>query len=151
VDQGAQVRVILAGTASRLRKEPATFARILSRLGCDLAEVDSPAHVPMIRRWLQDAVVVVDALLGIGAAGPVREPVAALIEAINAAGKPVVSADIPSGLNADTGKAQGPAVRAAVTVAFGLVKQGCLKAEGPALSGRIIVESITIPQRLLKP
>ena len=68
---------------------------------------------------------------------------------MNRSGKPIVSADLPSGLDGDTGAVQGIAVRAAATVAFGLAKRGCWLGEGPAHAGRLIVDPITIPATLL--
>jgi NAD(P)H-hydrate epimerase len=73
-----------------------------------------------------------------------------MIRGINASGRPVVAADVPSGLDADTGLVQGVAVRATVTVTFGLPKQGCFLHEGPAHTGALIVDSITIPPALLE-
>jgi NAD(P)H-hydrate epimerase len=150
-DWGCRVRAILAGRMDRLRQEPAAFARIVSGLGCEIRECDAREPADMTGPWLEESAVIIDALLGIGASGPVREPVATLIAKINAAGRPVVSADIPSGLHGDTGTVQGSAVRATVTAAFGLVKQGCLTGEGPAYAGRIVVDPITIPRSLLAP
>lgn len=62
--------------------------------------------------------VVVDALLGTGLSGEVREPYLGVIEAINASGKPVLAVDIPSGLAADSGAVLGAAIEATMTVTF---------------------------------
>lgn len=70
--------------------------------------------------------VIVDALLGIGIVEPVRAPIAAAIAAINAAGRPVLALDVPSGLCADSGRVLGTAVRADVTVTFIALKAGLL-------------------------
>ena len=74
--------------------------------------------------------VIVDALLGIGLREAPREDVARMIELINAAGKPVVAVDVPSGVNASTGEVPGAAVRATVTVSFGAAKVGLAVAPG---------------------
>lgn len=148
---GYPLRILVAGRADRLREEPAVYARILRGLGCALRECATAEEAAELGSWLADAGVIIDALLGIGAAGTVREPVASLIRRINGAGKPVVSADIPSGLDGDTGRIQGVAVRAAVTVTFGLPKRGCLIANGPAHVGELVIDPITIPSSLLVP
>jgi ADP-dependent NAD(P)H-hydrate dehydratase / NAD(P)H-hydrate epimerase len=75
--------------------------------------------------------VLVDALLGTGLDRAVEGRFAGLIDAINAAGLPVLAVDIPSGLNADTGAVLGRAVRAAVTVSFIGLKTGLFTGEGP--------------------
>jgi NAD(P)H-hydrate epimerase len=145
------VQVIVAGRLNHLREEPAAFARIAQALGLEVRECASAADVSGCELWFGRAGAIVDALLGIGARGAVREPAASLITRINASGKPVIAADVPSGLDGDTGQAHGTAVRAAATVTFGLPKQGLLAGDGPAYTGSLIVDPITIPQRLLTP
>lgn len=153
-ERGYAVHVLLAGSVDRLREEPAVYARILQRLGvaireCGDAEPPS-ANVPdEAERLMAQCDVIIDALLGIGAHGPVREPIRSLIAWMNRSAKPIVSADVPSGLDADTGQVQGLAVQAAVTVTFGLPKRGCYLAEGPAYAGSLIVDAISIPRHLL--
>ena len=147
---GYSVRVLLAGELRLLREEPAVFAGILRRLGVPMAEVTTPQAIEQRAPWWAEARLIIDALLGIGLSGPTREPTTSLIQRINASGKPVVAADIPSGLDGDTGLPHGEAVNASVTVAFGLPKQGCRLARGPAHVGRLLVDPITIPDRLLQ-
>ena len=92
---------------------------------------------------LGDAAGIVDALLGTGATGPPREP--AVIEAMNAAGAPIVAADVPSGVDASTGEVAGPAVRAAATATFHLAKPGLWIHPGKAHAGEVVVVGIGIP------
>jgi NAD(P)H-hydrate epimerase len=101
-------------------------------------------------RWIESSGLIVDALLGIGVRGTIREPIASMIHVLNRCGKPIVSADVPSGLDGDTGLPQGRAVKASVTVTFGLPKQGCFIGQGPWHTGTLITEPITIPPALLK-
>ena len=86
--------------------------------------------------------VIVDALLGIGLREAPREDVARMIERINAAGKPVVSIDVPSGVNASTGEVEGAAVRATVTVTFGAAKLGLAVAPGRFHAGSVHIAPI---------
>ena len=72
-----------------------------------------------------------------------------LINALNESGKPIVSVDIPSGLDADTGRILGACVKANLTVALGLPKQGFYQGEGPTMVGRVEVADIGIPQVIL--
>jgi len=146
---GYGVRVLLTGALERLREEPAIYAAILQQLGVPL-KVIVPGKTDVIRRWIRDGDLVIDALLGIGVHGEVREPLTALIQIMNASGKRMLAVDVPSGLDADTGMVQGCAVRASVTLTFGLPKQGCVKAMGRAYTGRLITDAITIPRTLLQ-
>jgi hydroxyethylthiazole kinase-like uncharacterized protein yjeF len=92
-----------------------------------------------------EAQIVLDALLGTGLTRPAEGRVAGWIEAVNSSGRRVVAVDVPSGLDADTGIAAGPCVRAGLTVTLGLPKAGLLLADGPAHSGSVWVADIGIP------
>jgi hydroxyethylthiazole kinase-like uncharacterized protein yjeF len=89
--------------------------------------------------------VIVDGILGTGARGAPRPAQAAAIEAINASGRPVVALDGPSGVDLTTGRAEGPAVRAAVTVTFVAPKRGLLLFPGREHAGRIVVVEVGFP------
>lgn len=82
--------------------------------------------------------VLVDALLGTGLGGTVREPYAQAIRQVNASGLPVLAVDIPSGLSADTGCALGVAVRAELTVTFIGLKIGLFTGEAPDHVGTLV-------------
>ena len=144
-DWGYPVQILLTGGADQLRNEPATYATILQRLGLRLQTYDGSEC------GLAGYGLIIDALLGIGLCGAVREPTASLIHRLNHSGRPIIAVDIPSGLDGDTGSILGAAVRAAVTVTFGLPKRGCLVGDGPAHVGSLIVDGITIPRQLLTP
>jgi len=94
---------------------------------------------------LARAHVVVDALLGTGSRGSPEGSVARAIELINASGRPVVALDIPSGMSADGGAPAGPAIRAALTLAFAGLKRGLVTAPGDELAGRVSVVPIGVP------
>jgi NAD(P)H-hydrate epimerase len=110
----------------------------LGRLGDDLL-------VPLSDGALAPAAVIVDALLGTGFQGQPRGPVAAAIEAVDAAGAPVVSVDVPSGVDASTGVVAGAAVHASVTVTFHAAKPGLWIRPGKAHAGRVETIDIGIP------
>ncbi len=91
--------------------------------------------------------LIVDALFGIGLSRPIEGMAKEWITRINATPCPVLSIDIPSGLNAETGIAAGPVVQADCTASFIALKPGMLTADGPDLCGKLIHCSldITIP------
>jgi len=94
--------------------------------------------------------LLVDALLGTGFRGTISGELATVIEAMNRSGLPVVAVDIPSGVEADTGKVNGPAVRAVLTVTFGLLKVGLLVYPGREYAGEVICDDIGLPSSLLE-
>ena len=112
---GWQVRVLAVGEVAQLQGDAAQ------------ACAEAMAADVEIAPWSECAPlrgVLVDALLGTGLTGPVREPYAQAIRLINASGLPVLAVDTPSGLCADTGSEQGVAVRAELTVSFIALKLG---------------------------
>jgi NAD(P)H-hydrate epimerase len=107
-------------------------ADYLRQAGRDATETDDPAG----------ADVVVDALFGTGFHGAPRPEAAAVIERINAVDLPVVSVDVPSGVNASTGEIEGAAVEADLTVTFHGAKVGLVVAPGRFHAGRVVVAQI---------
>ena len=105
-------------------------ARVLRARGRDVVLVEGFGE-------LGEPDVIVDALLGIGLKDSPREDVSRMIERINGAGKPVVSVDVPSGVNASTGEVPGAAVRATITVSFGAAKVGLAIAPGRFYAGSV--------------
>ncbi|MGS2723123.1 NAD(P)H-hydrate dehydratase [Porticoccus sp. GXU_MW_L64] len=89
--------------------------------------------------------VVVDALLGSGLNGPVREPFARAIRQINDSQLPVLAVDIPSGLCGDSGAELGVAVQADATISFIGLKRGVFSGRGPALCGEVFFDSLGVP------
>lgn len=117
----------------------------LERLGgeapLELAEDGQSVEVA-----LAEAAVIVDALLGTGFQGEPRGAVGEAIEAVNAARAPVVSVDVPSGVDVSTGIASGAAVRATVTVTFHTGKPGLWIYPGKAHAGEVVRIDIGIPR-----
>ncbi len=95
---------------------------------------------------LGEASAIVDALLGTGFAGEPRGVVAEAIAAVKSAGAPVVSVDVPSGVDASTGVVSGIAVSAVATVTFHLAKPGLWIHPGKAHAGEVEVLDIGIPR-----
>ncbi len=89
--------------------------------------------------------VIVDALLGTGLKGDVREEFAGAIHAINQSRKPVLAMDIPSGLDADSGRVLGQAVRAHASICFLGLKQGMFTLEGPQHCGEVVFDGLQVP------
>ncbi len=93
---------------------------------------------------------VIDALLGTGATGEPRPPLDEVIDQINAAGKPVLAVDLPSGLDCDTGQAARHTIRAAHTCTFVALKPGLLVPVAREYTGQVHVVSIGAPRRLIE-
>jgi len=125
-------------TASVAALDPKTDDAIDNRA---LARLDGVRELGREEPW-PTAAVVVDALLGTGAAGPARGDVLALAQRIVASGAPIAAVDGPTGLDLSSGEAHGP-VRATLSVTFGGVRRGHLLARD--WCGRIVVVDIGLP------
>ena len=99
---------------------------------------------PFAAPLLQQCEVIVDALLGLGAHGSLRAGTLAVIEAINAANRPVLSLDLPSGLCADTGRPFGAVVRADATITFVGLKSGLFVGDGPEYTGTLQFDDLEV-------
>ena len=128
-----------------------------SDAGRNLSILERMGSVPILRRpttpregegSLLASGTVIDAIFGTGLSRPVTSPYREWIEEINRGGSPVVSLDIPSGLDADTGEVLGVAVRAAVTITFAAPKLGFSRGSGPELCGTVEVVDIGLPREL---
>jgi NAD(P)H-hydrate epimerase len=148
---GFTPRVFLATTAHRVQGDAAHHLELLRRDGIPLIEC------PDVQDWSCEKInppagsIFVDGLLGTGITGAPRRAVAAAIRFLNQmAGRgPIVSIDIPSGLNADSGQAEGDAVKADLTIAIALPKTGFSQPAALEYLGRLEVVDIGIPKSFL--
>jgi len=142
--RGAEVVVFLVVPADRISGDAAVNLGILSALGQDVRTVTGEA-LGALGGELAGFDVVVDAVGGTGIRGALRGDLAVAVEQINAAARPVVAVDIPTGLDCDTGAAAGAVVRAVVTVTFLARKKGFDAPGAGEYAGRVRVADIGIP------
>ena len=112
---------------------------------CQALNLKVQAYQP---EQLLETDVVIDALLGIGLVDAVRQPIAAIITAINDVDVPVISIDVPSGLNSDTGDDNGQAVKAKLTITMIGLKQGMYTAKAASYCGQIVLSHLNIPHKI---
>jgi NAD(P)H-hydrate epimerase len=140
-EQGMQVDVYQVGDKSRLRDD--ALSALQRMQGVDLNPIK------YADQSLEGFDVIVDAMLGTGLSGALRDPFLKAINAINQATEvPVMAVDVPSGLNADTGVSCGAAITADVTITFIGLKQGMVTAEGRDYCGEIIFNDLKLPLAL---
>lgn len=147
--QEVPVILFFTGDARALKNSALVNFQILKRLQCPIHETGRGEKIRKEISKISPLAIGVDALLGIGLQGEVREPYREMIEEVNRLSCPIVAVDIPSGLCATTGKILGCCVKAQRTVTFGLPKKGFYLGEGPSVTGEIIVKNIGYPKALL--
>jgi NAD(P)H-hydrate epimerase len=143
---GLSPRVVLCGNPDKIEGDAKTNLEVLRRMG-QAIEVLNPAEPSVearVRDLARGSSLVVDALFGTGLRGEVSAACVRLIEAVNALGLETVAVDIPSGLDCDTGRPLGAAIRASHTVTFVAMKQGFMSAEAKPYIGEVTVASIGI-------
>lgn len=146
---GAVVEVFMVGEESRLAELTRLNLERASKAGVPVFWV-SEENLEDLALWLSTADVVVDALFGVGLKRPLEGLYRRVVELINESGAFVLSVDIPSGIDADTGQVLGAAVAADCTVAFGLPKLGNLLYPGAEHCGALCVATISYPPQLLE-
>lgn len=133
------VLVVFPGDPGRLPRDAAAAHQ--SFVGAGGSTVDAPDGL--------HPALVVDGLFGIGFRGPAEGPYAGLIDWANGAGAPILALDIPTGLDAETGTALAPTIRAAATATFIALKPGLLTADGPDFCGEVSVHSLGLDAHLV--
>lgn len=141
---GLRVRVFFVGDRQRMTADTLAMEERLPELGIFPEPFDSTD--PAAAAAAMEAGVLVDALFGLGLSRPLSGEALGAVELMNRSPAPVVSADIPSGVAADTGLVLGGAVRAACTVTFTKAKPGHFAEPGCVYRGELRLADIGIPR-----
>jgi ADP-dependent NAD(P)H-hydrate dehydratase / NAD(P)H-hydrate epimerase len=157
----AGLRSVVVLVAGPLRPETPDAARNWDRLDAlgaragaagpapvERIHAPSARDVALLHNGIERAALVIDALLGTGVSGTLREPVRTAVDVIvraRAQGVPVLAVDTPTALDLTSGEPSDPVVRADVTVTFHRPKHGLLAPVGRTLAGRVLVAPIGIP------
>jgi NAD(P)H-hydrate epimerase len=150
-DMGYRVLLCLVSRLEKLKGEALLHFRVYQKRGLPLWLLEEH-RLEELFEWINQARVVVDALLGTGVQSEVRSPYREVISWLNAhrQGKWIVSVDLPSGLCADTGRILGEAVKATHTITMACPKKGFFLQEGPKLVGEWKTVDISIPLSLVE-
>lgn len=147
-NQGIDVRVYLIGEKPA-KGDALINLEIIQRLGLKIIHIDYSLTLQKELSSILEADILIDALLGTGASGEIKGIISEIIELLNSTDQPVISIDIPSGLDCDTGRPLGVCVQADYTFTLGLPKIGLLIYPGVEFVGQIILLDIGIPVQLL--
>lgn len=144
VNNGAEVMVVLATHRDGLRDVPSRRLATLEGMGVPIRE-PSTNRSPLN---LAPTDLLVDAVLGYNVDGPPREGFATLITSANSSGAPVLSLDIPSGLDATTGVVYEPCIRGATTLTLALPKTGLAEGVEAGVVNDVFLADIGIPEEV---
>ena len=150
LNMGAEVKVLSLVSTGEITGDAAVNFEIWRKMGQKVYTVNQGDGSNIARLALLNTDLIVDAVYGTGFKGKMPEKAGRIIEVLNKSGKPIVAVDVPSGLEADTGRVNGPCVRANYTVTFGLPKLGMFLEPGADYTGEITVADISLPGVLIE-
>ena len=148
---GARQRTFLAAAPDLIGGDARHHMDLFLDGGGEVEPLASADDLAVFDGALLKTELVVDALLGTGVRGAPRPELARIIERVIACGRPVVAVDLPSGVDADTGKVDGACIRAAITVTFGLPKVGQMFFPGREQCGILRLVDIGLPDSAIDP
>jgi len=148
--RGIEVRVLLWAQADELTGDALANFRVIEKSGLAIERLGSGVDAERLDRALVGASWIVDALLGTGARGAPRRPLDEVIPQLNAHPAPILAVDLPSGLDCDTGVAEGVVIRAAHTCTFVASKRGFLSDGSAEYTGQIHILDIGAPRVLVE-
>ena len=149
-NRGVKVTLYALKAPAELDGDAAINCTICQRMGLPIHILtDAKAVAEAAKAWNQ-ADLLIDAILGTGFHGEVREPAAIAITHANQLSQPVIIAvDVPSGLDCQTGTPSNATIAADVTVTFVAVKTGFAQAAARAVLGQVVVADIGVPPELI--
>lgn len=150
LNMGAEVKVLSLVNTAEITGDAAVNFEIWRKMGQKVYSVYQGDGNNIARLALLNTDFIIDAIYGTGFKGKMPEKTGRIVEILNRSGKPVVAVDIPSGLEAGTGRVNGPCVRANYTVTFGLPKLGMFLDPGADYTGEITVADISLPGVLIE-
>jgi len=145
---GASVRVVCLRPRDRLQGDALANFRILEKLKIPMFVWDEGKDFDVQWRWVAQSDLIIDAILGTGLKSEVQGLYRRIIDGLNTLPVPVLAVDVPSGLDAGTGKPLGTAVQARATATFGFLKIGHVVSPGEDYVGKLHVVDIGIPPGL---
>lgn len=147
---GVRCRVVLLCSPDELSGDAEQNFEILQKTNVRITDLSQSSELELdLDAQAADATWLVDAMLGTGAQGEPREPIATSIRWMNAQRAKRLAVDVPSGLDCDTGKASTSCVRADHTCTFVAAKRGFLEPSAVEYVGQLHVVSIGVPPRLV--
>lgn len=147
---GAKVKIFVTGDTDKMSPSAAVNFNIACNMGLDTFVLKTEHDWDKLALVLKLSDAVVDGMVGTGFSGVLRESVSRAVDMVNESGLPVLSVDIPSGVNADTGEVIGKAIKASVTLTLGAPKWGMLFSPGANYVGKLLVDGIGIPNDILE-
>jgi NAD(P)H-hydrate epimerase len=146
LSSGFGVVVVIVGDRSKVKGDARINLDILEGLGQPVEQLNlnDPDMEGKVKAFAAGADMVVDGIFGTGLKGHLNDEYQRLIEGINGQDRQILAVDIPSGLDCDSGRPLGAAIKASYTVTFATVKTGFMSGSASEYTGEIFVASIGV-------
>ena len=142
---GKRVECFLIGSEEGMSKDCQINYEIIQKLGITSYNLESDKDTEKLIKSLNSSEIVIDAIFGTGLVRKIEGIYDTVITLINESNKYILSIDIPSGMNSDTGETLGNSIKADTTITFQLYKKGFLRYGSDKFTGKVILEEIGIP------
>ncbi len=146
IQQNITTKIFIIGDSTSIKGDAKTNYNILVNSGAEVICIKEEKDILLLFNKIDRDSIIVDSILGIGCNKPLKGLIKLVAEKINASGAYVVSTDIPTGINCDTGQIMEASVKADKTVCFGFPKIGLFLYPAKEYVGELIIADISIPQ-----
>ncbi len=147
-NRGCPVKVFALKELTHMKGDAGLNAAILIKMDIPVHVISSAADLASFHQALEGNPIVIDGMFGTGFRGGLTDTILSIVRAVNKSRCSVISVDIPSGVDGETGQIRSGCVMADVTVTFGFPKTGLLQYPGAKAVGHLIVADISIPRNI---
>jgi NAD(P)H-hydrate epimerase len=147
LNAGFAITTVVCGSIAKIKDDARINFDILAGLGLKIENLDMEGADDIygrVTKFANEANMIIDAIFGTGLKGTLRDDYKLLIESINELGCPVLSVDIPSGLDCDNGLPLGASIKANCTVTFVAAKKGFIMENAKTYTGDVFAASIGV-------
>ena len=149
LNRGNYVEVFFLGSDENMSADALVNFNIIRNMGAKIIEVNNNEELEILRESIIKSEITIDAIFGTGLSREVKGIYSLAITIMNDNSKSILSIDVPSGFECNSGKVMGNCIRSNKTVTFELYKKGFLSYDAEAITGEIVIENIGIPKDVL--
>ena len=146
---GARIKIFMIGNKNSRTDSLNVQIKIIRSMGMEIQVLENDRAWERLQVTLRFSDIIIDGILGTGFTGQLRPSVLRLVRLVNSTNKPVVSIDLPTGVEADSGQIGEAAIKATCTITLGMPKIGHFICPGASHVGELLINDIGIPAQLL--
>ena len=149
LNRGNYVEVFFLGSDENMSADALVNFNIIRNMGAKIIEVNNNEELEILRESIIKSEITIDAIFGTGLSREVKGIYSLAITIMNENSKYILSIDVPSGFECNSGKVMGNCIRSNKTVTFELYKRGFISYDAESITGEIVIEKIGIPKAIV--